>query len=104
MYAMIVVDHLIKDMVLVPCTDITTETVVYKLLSHVIVYHGIPSIIISDRETQFVNEMWEQLCKLLKIHQCLFTAYHPQTDDQTECMNATVEAYIQNFCNYAQND
>ena len=104
MYAMIVVDHLTKDMILVSCTDITTETVVYKLLSHVIVYHEIPSAITSDRGTQFVNEMWEQLCKLLGIHQCLSTAYHSQTDGQTEHMNATVKAYIWNFCNYAQND
>ena len=51
-----------------------------------------------------MNEMWEQLCKLLRIHQCLFTAYHPQTDGQTEHTNATVEAYIQNFCNYTQDD
>ena len=91
---MVVIDCLIKGMILVPCTDIITETVVYKLLSHVIVYHGIPSAIISDRGTQFVNEMWEQLCKLLGIHQCLSTAYHPQTDGQTECTNATVKAYI----------
>ena len=101
---MVVVDHLIKSMVLVPCTDITTETVVYKLLSHVIAYHGIPSAITSDRGTQFVNEMWEQLCKLLGIHRRLSTAYHPQTDGQTEHTNATVEAYIQKFCNYAQDD
>ena len=94
MYAMIVVDCLIKGMILVSCTDIITETVVYKLLLHVIVYHEIPSVIISDRETQFVNKMWKQLCKLLKIHQHLFTAYHPQTDGQTEHTNATVEAYI----------
>ena len=94
MYAMVVVDRLTKGMVLVPCTDITTETVVYKLLSHVIAYHGIPSAITSDRGTQFVNEMWEQLCRLLGIHQRLSTAYHPQTDGQTEHTNATVEAYI----------
>ena len=104
MYAMVVVDRLTKGMVLVPCTDITTETVVYKLLSHVIAYHGIPSAITSDRGTQFVNEMWEQLCRLLGIHQRLSTAYHPQTDGQTERTNATVEAYIRKFCNYAQDD
>lgn len=48
--------------------------------------------------------MWKQLCRLLGIHQHLFTAYHPQTDGQTECTNATVKAYIQKFCNYAQDD
>ena len=101
---MVVVDRLTKGMILVSCTDIITETVVYKLLSHVIAYHGIPSAITSDRGTQFVNEMWEQLCRLLGIHQRLSTAYHPQTDGQTERTNATVEAYIRKFCNYAQDD
>ena len=104
MYVMIVVDHLIKDVILIPCTNITTETVVCKLLTHVIAYHGIPSTITSDRGTQFVNEMWKQLCKLLRIYQHLSTAHHPQTDDQTECMNAIVEAYIWNFCNHVQDD
>jgi len=32
------------------------------------------------------------------------TAYHPQTDDQTEWMNQVIEAYLRSYCNYEQND
>ena len=68
MYMMVVVNCLIKGVILVSCTNITTETVVRKLLTHVIAYHEVSSAITSDRGTQFVNEMWKQLCKLLGIY------------------------------------
>ena len=41
---------------------------------------------------------------MLKIDAKLFTAYHPETDGQTEQMNAVMEHYLQAFCNYMQDD
>lgn len=66
--------------------------------------HGLPDSIVSDRGTQFTSEFWKWLCKLLQIDHHLSTAYHPQTDGQTERMNARVEQYLRAYVNYAQND
>jgi hypothetical protein len=53
-------------------------------ISHIVRYHSIPKIIISDRGYIFVARFWEQLHECLGIHLIRSSAYHPQTDGQTE--------------------
>ena len=63
-----------------------------------------PLKVISDREPQFVSSFMEALYTLLKIEGNPSTAYHPQTDGQTERYNATVEQYLRLYTNHLQND
>jgi hypothetical protein len=56
--------------------------------------HGLPRKIIHDRDTRFMSKYTKDLLKLLDIKQNPSTAYHPQTDGQTERMNQTVEQYL----------
>ena len=58
---------------------------------YVILTHGFPKEIISDRETQFTSNFWTELCNILKIQQYLSTTYHPQSDGQTERLNQTLK-------------
>ena len=60
--------------------------------------------IISDWDTQFVNYFWQALCEILEIKTQLFTVYHSQTDEQTECINFIIEMYLQMYVDYMQND
>jgi hypothetical protein len=53
-------------------------------MSHIACYHGISKIIISDRGSIFVARFWEQLHDYLGTHLIRGSAYHPQTDGQTE--------------------
>src|SRR5882724_4223531 len=46
--------------------------------------HGTPTDIISDWGKHFISRFWQSLCQLLGIKANLSTAYHPETDDQTE--------------------
>ena len=46
--------------------------------------HGVPGAILSDREPQFASRFMEDLMKALGTRRMLLTAYHPQTDGQTE--------------------
>jgi transposase InsO family protein len=59
--------------------------------------HGLPASIVSDRDPRFTSEFFKQLCDALGIKQRLSTAFHPQTDGQTERMNRTLEEMLRVF-------
>jgi len=64
--------------------------------------HGLPENIISDRGVWFVAGMMRQLNNLLGIQTKLSTAYHPQTDGQTERINQELEQYLRVFIDHRQ--
>ncbi len=68
----------------------------------VICKHGIPDHIITDRGTQFTSRFWKRVCSYLTVDHRLSTAFHPQTDGQTERQNQTMEQYLRAFANYEQ--
>ena len=71
---------------------------------HVWKLHGLPEEIISDRGKEFVSEFTTALYELLGIQAAPSTAYHPQTDGQTERVNQEIETYLRIFVNYRQDD
>jgi len=64
--------------------------------------HGLPESIVSDRGVQFAAEMMKELNNLLGIQMKLSTAYHPQTDGQTERVNQELEQYLRVFIDHRQ--
>ena len=59
---------------------------------------------ISDRGPQFVSNFMRGLSKILGIKVVALMAYHPQTDDQTECVNQEVEQFLRLFVNQRQDN
>ena len=68
--------------------------------NHVWKLHGLPNSIISDCGPQFAATFMKELNKLLGITTKLSTAYHLQTDGQTERMNQEIEQYLHLFVDY----
>jgi len=66
--------------------------------------HGIPKKIISNRGPQFASIFMGELCKALEIKKAISTAYHPQTDGQTERINQEVKVFLRYYINYRQDD
>jgi transposase InsO family protein len=90
---------------LVPCTDtVDGKRLGEMYVKEVFRLHGLPKTIVLDRGPQFASEFWRHICKRLGIERRLSTAFHPETDGQTERVNAVMEQYIRNFVNYQQND
>ena len=66
--------------------------------------YGAPESIVSDRGSLFTGSFWATLMHYLHTKRRLSTAYHPQTDGQTERQNQTLEQYLRAFINWEQND
>jgi hypothetical protein len=67
-------------------------------------YHGLPADIVSDRDSRFTSGVWTEFLQLSGIRSRMSTAFHPQTDGQTERLNQTIEAYLRTFVNHEQDD
>ena len=97
---MVVVDHgLTKGVILVPTTKKqTADATAQILLDNLYKRFGLPDKFISDRGPQFAAKAFRELLKLLGIKSSLSTAYHPQSDGATECVNQEIEAYVAIYC------
>ena len=82
----------------------STEEVVKIMLWNIYCLHKLLSFIVSDWDSQFVFTLWKSMCKQLKIKVNLFTAYHSETDSQTEQVNQNIECDLQMYCNYMQDN
>ena len=102
---LVTVDHLTKMRHFSPCrTDCTAEDLAELFLRDVFRLHGLPEITISDRGTQFASRFWTRICQRLQINRKMSTAYHPETDGQTERANAVMEQYLRAYVSYQQDN
>jgi len=100
---LVVYDHFSKIAHFIAITEKTSAEGLAKLFrDHVWKLHGLPESVISDRGVQFAVGMMKELNNLLGIQTKLLTAYHPQTDGQTERTNQELEQYLRVFINHRQ--
>jgi transposase InsO family protein len=102
---LVVICRLTKMAHYISCKDTCNAKEVARLYAHhVWKLHGLPKTVVSDRGPQFVSEFWDHLTRRLKIKSLLSTAYHPETDGQTERRNAILEQYLRAYVSYLQDD
>jgi transposase InsO family protein len=102
---LVIVDRIMKQAIFIPCY--TTDKAIdlaKQYVQHVFSKHGVPFSITSDRGKLFVSEIWKEICDMLDIKLALSTAYHPETDGQTERVNQILEQYLQCYVAYLQDD
>ncbi|KAL5501130.1 hypothetical protein ACEPAH_9517 [Sanghuangporus vaninii] len=101
----VVVDRFSKQIHAIPTmTKLTAEGMAHIYRDQVFRLHGLPKKIIHDRGIQFDAKMMKELYKLLHIEGNPSTAYHPQTDGQTERVNQELEQYLRLYVNHRQLD
>ncbi|GJP56344.1 hypothetical protein CLOM_g15405 [Closterium sp. NIES-68] len=92
---LLVVDRLTKMVHFAPCrTTITAEETARLLISTVVCLHGISAAIISDRDPKFTSNFWQDTWARYGTRMQFSSAYHPQTDGQTERTNQMMEQLI----------
>ncbi len=98
---LVIIDRLTKMVHYEPVKVTTDAPGLAEIIIDVVVrYHGLSDSIVSDRGSVFTSKFWSSLCYFLSIKRKLSTAFHPQTDGQTERQNSTLEAYLRAFVNY----
>lgn len=75
----------------------TAFQIALTCITHIYKLHGLPKAIISDRDKVFTSLVWKELFKLLKVTLLMSSAYHLQTDGQTERVNQCLKTYLRCF-------
>ena len=98
---MVAVNHeLSKGVILTPCskTGLTAEHMAQLYINNVYARFGLPDKLISDHGPQFDSEFWKELCAALQIKHAMTTAWHPQTNGGTECVNPEIQLFLSVYC------
>ena len=97
--------RLTKMVHLVACkTAIGAEAFAKLLRREVLRLHGNPYEIVSDRDGRFTSKYMREVCRLCNIKQAMSTAYHPQTDGQTERANRVLEQMLGQYVSPTHDD
>ncbi len=92
------VDRLTKMVRIAPTTsDVSAKGTAQLLFDHVFRHHGVPKSLITDRGSVFTSQVFKEFTTLVGTQHKLSTAYHPQSDGQTERTNQTLETMLRHY-------
>jgi hypothetical protein len=72
----------------------TSQTVANLFLDNIVKLHGPPQVIVSDRDKIFTSKLWQEMLTAYKVDLHYSTAYHPESDGETERVNQCLEQYL----------
>ena len=99
------VDRLTKMVRVAPCCKTHgAEDIAHIFINNVFRRHGLPVDIVSDRDGRFTSKFWATLCSKLGINRSMSSAFHPQSDGNTERVNRVLEDMLRHYVNAAQTD
>lgn len=102
---LVFIDRLSKQAISIPCRkEVSAVDLARLYVYHVYRYFGPPETIVSDRGPQYMSEFWNELNAILGTKVKLSTAYHPQTDGQTEIYNQYLVQRLRPFVTYFQDN
>ena len=102
---LVMVDRLTKMVHLAPCHKADDASAVAWLFhKHIACLHGFPNSLITDRDPKFMSRFWQSLMDHLHMTHHASTAFHPQTDGNTERVNRVMEDMLRHYVRADQTD
>jgi transposase InsO family protein len=102
-YLLTFIDHFSRNPEAIPIPSQDTETVARALVTQVFTRHGCPQILSSDRGTNFMSSMFQEVCKLLQIKRINSTSFNPKMQGKVEKfhagLNQTMSLYVNKYGN-----
>lgn len=100
------VDRLTKMVITAPCTVSVTGEKTARLFFDTVFRrgHGVPAVLVSDRDPRFTGAFWGELFKLMGTRFNMSTANHPETDGQSENAIRTIKSIIRAYVGPYQDD
>ncbi|XP_015084295.1 uncharacterized protein LOC107027726 [Solanum pennellii] len=100
---MVIVDRFSKYFVFIVAPELCSSEIAADLFyKYVVKYFGVPSDIVSDRDTKFTGRFWTALFNMMGIELKFSTANHPQTDGQTKRISHLLEEYLRHYVTVSQ--
>jgi len=95
---LVIVDHFSKYAHFIPMAyPFTALTMAKTFIGNVYRLHGLPLSIVSNQDKVFTSQLWQELIRLTDVTLRMSSAYHPQTDGQTERVNQCMETFLRCF-------
>ena len=89
----------LKGVICISChKTIDAQTTAQNFIDHVFRHFGLLNSFLSDRGPQFSSQVFKKIAHILGFKTLRSTAYHPQTDGETECVNQELKVYMRIFC------
>jgi hypothetical protein len=89
-YVLVFIDYFSKYVELIAIPDAKAETVAKAFVERVILLHGAPQYLHSDRGTQYLSKLIKEAGKLFQVHKTQTTSYHPSCNGQSERMMSNI--------------
>ena len=100
----VIVDRFSKMAYFLPLKSRTAPTLAKAFVREIWRLHGLPFGIVSDRDTVFTSKLWTEVMRLMDVSEDMSTAYHPQTDGQTERVKQVLEQCLGTCCAWDEKD
>jgi Integrase core domain len=95
-FLLVIVDYFTRWIEVFPMRVTTSTEIADLLINQVFARYGLPRYILSDNGPQFVSNLFNEFCRILKIKRKFTANYHPQTN-MTECVNRTLKPLVAIF-------
>lgn len=97
-YILTMQDDLSKFTIAIPLLNQEAKTIAEAFTENFILKFGCPEEVQTDQGTNFMSQLFKNVCKLLKISKLNSTAYHPQSQGALERFHRTMGEYLRNYC------